>query len=329
MWIAPPLLSVLIWNDAILPFLDFFIRKEIYATASAGLLFRGQNLTIKLLSLFAMHIGQQYLIEVLRPFLAELEAEERENGGLSFGFELDPQKLTSGDEAERQTNLTNLLRWTERLLCGIFDHADVIPMPLLHISAFLKQCVIKVHSDGIPFVLSGFFFLRFLCPVLVTPETLPGLNASAPTQSVRRLLVLIAKIVQNVATHLEFGEKEEYMCCCNPFISAMIPRITKFYEHISSRRHLRVACEITPTPVQRHHYHLIHVALSNYDLKGPLRKKKSVRKALEDTLEKLGKPERDERAVNLFGYVDLEKIVENLKNPATGILKYVLFLCVK
>ena len=323
MWVSPPLLNVLIWNDAILPFLDFFIRKEIYATSSAGLLFRGQNLTIKLLSLFAMHIGQHYLIEVLRPFLAELEAEETETGALSFGFELDPQKLSGGEEREREreTNLSNLLRWTERLLCGIFDRVDAIPAPLLHVSAFLKQCVMKVHDNGIPYVLSGFFFLRFLCPVLVTPETLPGLNASAPTPSVRRLLVLIAKIIQNVATHLEFGEKEEYMCCCNPFISSMIPRITKFYEHISSRRHLRIPCDIAPTPVQRHHYHLIHVALSNYDLKAPLRKKKGVRKALEETLESLGKPEKDERAVNLFGYVDLEKIVANMKNPETGIAK--------
>ena len=49
------------------------------------LLFRGQNLLIKALSLFTFTTGQEYLIHILQPFLNEIEAAERE-GGFESGF---------------------------------------------------------------------------------------------------------------------------------------------------------------------------------------------------------------------------------------------------
>ncbi len=139
----------------------------------------------------------------------------------------------------------------------------------------------------------------------------------------------MAKIIQNVATHTEFGEKEEYMCCCNPFIKQMVPRIYKFYVRISSKKSLRIHIDLPTAPVQRQHYHLLHVALANNDIKKSLRKKKGVRKTLEEVLEKLGVPEKDQRPVHHLGYVDLEKIVENMKNPDTGIFKSVFSLVQK
>ena len=39
-------------------------------------------------------------------------------------------------------------------------------------------------------------------------------------------------------------------------------------------------------------------------------------------MEKLGKPKQDLKAVELLGYVDLEKIAENIRNPEIGIASF-------
>ena len=85
-----------------------------YGTQSVDLLFRGQNLLIKTLSLFAFQVGQEYLIELLGPFLKALEGEEREDETFPTGFELDPLKMEANESSE--TNLPYLLKWTWNLL---------------------------------------------------------------------------------------------------------------------------------------------------------------------------------------------------------------------
>jgi hypothetical protein len=260
-----------------------------------------------------MHVGQRYLEALLRPYFAEIEAEVIDGQNLSFGFELDPSKPGSHDQ---RTNLTNLLNWTKKLLFRIFETVDSIPTPMLHICAYMRRFVVKVHSEGVPYVLSGFFFLRFLCPILVTPEKLPSLNI-LPSPTTRRLLVLVAKILLNAASNVEFEAKEEYMNCCNPFIASVVAKMNEFYAKISSRTNLKQSADIILNPVQRQHYHLLHVAISTYDIPSVLfsqKVKKSTRRNLENELNKLGKPQKDQRKVSLLGYVDLENIVVKLKD---------------
>jgi hypothetical protein len=61
-------------------------------------------------------------------------------------------------------------------------------------------------------IVGGFLFLRFICPVLVSPE---GLNIENLSKESRRTLVLISKILQNLANGIDFGRKEpcKFSCC--------------------------------------------------------------------------------------------------------------------
>jgi hypothetical protein len=56
------------------------------------------------------------------------------------------------------------------------------------------------------------------------------------TAETRRKLVLITKIVQNIANALEFGEKEAFMCneAINSYIRSQLPIMTVFLEQIST-----------------------------------------------------------------------------------------------
>ena len=53
------------------------------------------------------------------------------------------------------------------------------------------------------------------------------------SSSVRRNLILIAKILQATASSIEFGEKEEWMTFANPFIRKNIPVLNAFLDAVS------------------------------------------------------------------------------------------------
>ena len=78
----------------------------------------------------------------------------------------------------------------------------------------------------------AFIFLRFFCPAIVAPEA-EGLVSSTPSKEMRRGLLLIAKIVQNLANNVLFGAKEPYMYPLNEFLAHNIYHVTTFLREIS------------------------------------------------------------------------------------------------
>lgn len=78
----------------------------------------------------------------------------------------------------------------------------------------------------------AFIFLRFFCPAIVAPEG-EGLIASAPPKEMRRGLLLIAKVIQNLANNVLFGTKEPYMFPLNQFLVENIQFVTSFLREIS------------------------------------------------------------------------------------------------
>lgn len=80
----------------------------------------------------------------------------------------------------------------------------------------------------------AFIFLRFFCPAIVAPDV-EGLVSTPPTKEMRRGLLLIAKIIQNLANNVLFGVKEPYMFPLNDFLVQNVFDITGFLREISVR----------------------------------------------------------------------------------------------
>lgn len=78
----------------------------------------------------------------------------------------------------------------------------------------------------------AFIFLRFFCPAIVAPD-IEGLISVVPSKEIRRGLLLIAKVVQNLANNVLFGAKEPYMFALNDFLTQNIYRVTTFLREIS------------------------------------------------------------------------------------------------
>lgn len=66
----------------------------------------------------------------------------------------------------------------------------------------------------------------------MAPEA-EGLVVEAPSKDMRRGLLLIAKIIQNLANNVLFGAKEPYMFPLNRFLAQNIWRVTTFLREIS------------------------------------------------------------------------------------------------
>lgn len=82
--------------------------------------------------------------------------------------------------------------------------------------------------------MGAFIFLRFFCPAIVAPEV-EGLVSSPPSKEMRRGLLLIAKVVQNLANNVLFGVKEPYMYALNDFLTKNIYKVTTFLREVSVR----------------------------------------------------------------------------------------------
>lgn len=69
-------------------------------------------------------------------------------------------------------------------------------------------------------------FLRFINPAIVSPQELGIVGKQVPS-SVKRGLMLMSKILQNIANHVEFS-KEQHMLCFNDFLRAHVEAGRRF-----------------------------------------------------------------------------------------------------
>lgn len=81
-------------------------------------------------------------------------------------------------------------------------------------------------------VVSGFIFLRLLCPAILNPRNF-NLIAETPSHNAARSLIMVAKCLQNLANLVEFGGKEPYMEVVNPFILKNKERMVYYLDQLS------------------------------------------------------------------------------------------------
>lgn len=77
----------------------------------------------------------------------------------------------------------------------------------------------------------GLFFLRIVCPSIVSPEGF-GLLPVPVKPEARRTLVLVSKALQNVANHTPF--KEAHMRALDAWLERATPRMAAFLQDLAS-----------------------------------------------------------------------------------------------
>ncbi|KAJ3218556.1 Ras GTPase-activating protein 1 [Dinochytrium kinnereticum] len=208
------------------------LEADINATEDPNIIFRGNSLATKGLD--------QYMKQIAMPYLhATVGNHLRTISSLSESCEVDPLRVEN-PEKER-ANIARLSHYAAAIWNSILNSADHCPSArqLCEIFGFIRSCIAEKWGPGGGGEnakysgVSGFLFLRFFCPAILSPR-LFNITNDLPSPASTRTLTLLAKIIQNLANLTEFGNKEPYMVQFNAFIQSQMPAMRRFIDRIST-----------------------------------------------------------------------------------------------
>jgi Rho GTPase-activating protein 1 len=194
---------------------------------------RGNSLVCKVLDAYSRQSGGSFLSLLVGPLLREVASDEE------LSFEIDPLKIR-GSPAEIQVRLTEhelaLSSFCGRMLDTITsdESFQAMPIALRNIAGLIGALSADYHFDETPLI-GGFVMLRLFNPVIVFPERFSILS-EAPNSALRRNLILVSKILQNLANGVVFGQKEAYMERMNPFIEERMEQMAVFLKRFRMER---------------------------------------------------------------------------------------------
>jgi hypothetical protein len=204
----------------------------------ANLLFRGNSLLTQALEYHMRRLGQEYLSETLADKIAEINENDHD-------CEVDPSKLEHGQDIQKHWN--QLIKYTKEIWECIIASASRLPPELRHILKYIRAVAEDRYGDFLRTVaytsVSGFLFLRFLCPAILNPK-LFGLLRDHPRYRPQRTLTLIAKSLQALANLTTIGKKEPWMEPMNRFITTQRQQFKDFLDEVCS-----IPAERTKTPL--------------------------------------------------------------------------------
>jgi hypothetical protein len=212
----------------LLPLLQRMIQLHIARARSPTTLFRGAEGVSQCLSLYARAAGAAYLATHMRPLVEAVVRGEllpRGPGGQAAEFEIDPALAPAG---QLEANTRNLCEATRLFLAAMLGSIQDLPRSFHVIARTLHDALQERgfaqyrHS-----VVGGFLFLRFLCPSLVASS-----GPAAADKTAQRTLILISKVLQNLANGVEF-KKEAHMEPLNRFLGEYRLAINNYLDAVS------------------------------------------------------------------------------------------------
>lgn len=207
--------------------LKILCQTEVARENETTTLFRGASLATTLMDLYMRAECGEFLQSAVSDTVNRI-LETKQSA------ELNPTKMDVNDDA--CTNAEFLLMILDQVTQSIFTSPDSCPRSVRFICNCLqKSVVLKWPTERLvrTRVVSGFIFLRLLCPSLLNPRQF-GLVSETPTPAATRSLVMVAKCLQNLANLIEFGGKEPYMEVVNPFILKNKERMIVFLDQLSN-----------------------------------------------------------------------------------------------
>uniref|UniRef100_A0AAX7VRA4 RAS protein activator like 1 n=1 Tax=Astatotilapia calliptera TaxID=8154 RepID=A0AAX7VRA4_ASTCA len=230
---AMTLVKIYLGQGLVVPFLDYLNTREVNHTTDPNTLFRSNSLASKAMEQFMKAVGMLYLHEVLKPIINRIFDEKKY-------IELDPCKIDLNlSEAEvRDSSVEMLQSYLTSIIESIVSSVDQCP-PVMRVA--FKQLHKRVeeqftepeNEDVKYLAISGFFFLRFFAPAILTPKLFQLRDQHADTRTSRTLL-LLAKALQSVGNlGLQLGHgKEQWMAPLHPIILRSVASVKDFLDKL-------------------------------------------------------------------------------------------------
>ncbi|NXJ86283.1 RASL1 protein, partial [Trogon melanurus] len=201
--VATKLVKIFLGQGLVVPLLDYLTTRELARTTDPNTLFRSNSLASKSVEQFMKVVGLPYLHEVLKPVVNRIFEEKKY-------VELDPGKMElsrgrrvisfkgSLSEARvRESSLELLKGYLGDILDAIVGSVDKCPLLMRVVFKQLRRRAEErfpsaQHEEVRYFSISGFLFLRFFAPAILTPK-LFGLWEQHADPRTGRTLLLLAK----------------------------------------------------------------------------------------------------------------------------------------
>ncbi|TWU79247.1 hypothetical protein ED733_009019 [Metarhizium rileyi] len=194
----------------------------------ANLLFRGNTLLTQSLEFHMRRLGMEYLEEVLQDKIAEINE-------LNPDCEVDTSRLPHCSSTDIDQRWNRLVQYTTEVWHCIAESAHSLPSELRHILKYIRAVAEDRYGDFLRTVaftaVSGFLFLRFICPAILSPK-LFGLLRDHPQPRAQRTLTLIAKVLQKMSNMSTFGKREEWMEPMNRFLTTQRPVFRDYIDQV-------------------------------------------------------------------------------------------------
>lgn len=194
----------------------------------ANLLFRGNSLLTQALEFHMRRLGKEYLEDILQEKIFEINE-------INPDCEVDPSKVPHGSDLDHHWSM--LIHLTTEIWKCIASSAARLPPELRHILKYIRAVAEDRYGDFLRTVtytsVSGFLFLRFICPAILSPK-LFNLLRDHPRPRAQRTFTLIAKALQKLANLSTFGKREEWMEPMNRFLNVQRQSIRDYIDQVCS-----------------------------------------------------------------------------------------------
>uniref|UniRef100_A0A663LZI9 RAS protein activator like 1 n=1 Tax=Athene cunicularia TaxID=194338 RepID=A0A663LZI9_ATHCN len=240
--VATKLVKIFLGQGLAVPFLDYLTTRELAKTTDPNTLFRSNSLASKSVEQFMKVVGLPYLHEVLKPVVNRIFEEKKY-------VELDPGKMElsrsrrisfkgSLSEARvRESSLELLKGYLGDIVDAIVGSVEKCPLVMRVAFKQLRRRVEErfpsaQHEEVQYFSISGFLFLRFFAPAVLTPK-LFSLREQHADPRTSRTLLLLAKALQSIGNlGLQLGQgKEPWMA---PLHAVLLPSVTRVKAFLDS-----------------------------------------------------------------------------------------------
>uniref|UniRef100_A0A667ZZI7 RAS protein activator like 1 n=1 Tax=Myripristis murdjan TaxID=586833 RepID=A0A667ZZI7_9TELE len=247
--VAMTLVKIYLGQGLVVPLLDYLNTREVNHTSKMSYdpttSYPSHSLysVIHILLFFWQAVGMLYLHDVLKPIINRIFDERKY-------IELDPCKIDLNrtrrisfkgavSEAEvRDSSVEMLQDYLSSIIESIINSVDQCP-PVMRLA--FKQLHKRVeeqfaepeNEDVKYLAISGFFFLRFFAPAILTPKLFHLRDQYADTRTSRTLL-LLAKALQSVGNlGLQLGHgKEQWMTPLHPIILCSVASVKDFLDKL-------------------------------------------------------------------------------------------------
>jgi hypothetical protein len=221
--------ALMVLHSCFLSAIRVLFKKEVSECTTEATLLRSNSAATILASSLNRRLAVPFLIQVLRPVVKSLSASGRL-------CEINPAALPpnqANPAEEVASNLAFLSATLEQILVAVRGATSVYPRELSAVCRVIRAVICEHFPPAVADrVVRSFIFLRFICPVIVTPEQF-HITKDPPPPAAKRSLLLISKVLQRIANGIEFNlTKEPYMAPCNKLIGQMQPMIAAFADDV-------------------------------------------------------------------------------------------------